>query len=152
MTRIGIISDTHGLLRPETLTALAGVDAILHAGDVGNIEILDALQAIAPVTAIRGNIDTHGLCAELPVTEFVTLGGKNFYMLHNINDLDLKPEAAGIDVVVYGHTHKSKLEARSGVLYFNPGSIGPRRFDLPISLGFMSITVNEIKAEIKTLP
>src|ERR1700734_2531014 len=123
---IGVISDTHGLLRPEALTALAGVEHILHAGDVGDIGILAALEAIAPVTAIRGNIDTEGACAELPATEMVLLGGKTFYLVHAIGDLDISPKAAGVDVVVYGHSHKASVERRGEVLYLNSGSAGPR--------------------------
>jgi hypothetical protein len=149
--RIGIISDTHGQLRPEALAALQGVSAILHAGDIGNIEILDTLRTIAPVTAIRGNVDTQGPCSELPETELVELGGKNFYLIHNLRDLDLKPEAAGIHAVISGHTHQPKLEARNSVLYFNPGSAGPRRFDTPVSLGFITITATGLKAELKNL-
>ncbi len=149
--RIGVISDTHGLLRPEALAVFAGVDAILHAGDVGNIEILDALQAIAPVTAIRGNVDIDGPCAALPATEFVTLAAKNFYLIHNLRDLDLKPEGASIDVVISGHTHQPLAQARSGVLYFNPGSAGPRRFELPVCLGFITVDGSNIESSIENL-
>jgi len=134
---IGVISDTHGLLRPEALDALRGATHILHAGDVGDIEILDALRSIAPVTAIRGNIDTHGPTAQLPATEAVELEGRLVYMLHSLADLDLKPEAAGIAVVIYGHSHKPSVEIRKGVLYLNPGSAGPRRFKLPISVAHL---------------
>ena len=134
---IGVISDTHGLLRPEALDALRGATHILHAGDVGDIEILDALRSIAPVTAIRGNIDTHGPTAQLPATEAVELEGRLVYMLHSLADLDLKPEAAGIAVVIYGHSHKPSVETRNGVLYLNPGSAGPRRFKLPISVAHL---------------
>lgn len=138
--RIGVISDTHGLLRPEALTALRGVDHILHAGDVGNPAIIDALSAIAPVTAIRGNIDSFGPCAQLPPTEFIELAGHNLYMLHDLAALDLDPSAAGISAVISGHSHKPAIEHRRGVLYFNPGSAGPRRFSLPISLGILELT------------
>jgi len=137
---IGVISDTHGLLRPEALAALQGVEYILHAGDVGDITILDALRTIAPVTAIRGNIDVHGACAELPETEAVELGGKLFYLVHSVHDLDIKPNAAGVAVVVSGHSHKAKVEVRDDVVYFNPGSAGPRRFSLPVTVGFVTIT------------
>ncbi len=136
--RIGVISDTHGLLRPEALTALADVEHILHAGDVGDAAILDALAAIAPLTAIRGNIDKEGRCAALPATEMVELGGTTFYMLHDRNQLDLNPAAAGISVVVSGHSHRPSIEHRGGVLYFNPGSAGPRRFSLPVTLGYIT--------------
>jgi uncharacterized protein len=134
---IGVISDTHGLLRPEALDALRGAAHIFHAGDVGDIAILDALREIAPVTAIRGNIDTHGPTAQLPATEAVELDGRLIYMLHSIADLDLKPDAAGIAVVIYGHSHKPAIEIRKGVLYLNPGSAGPRRFKLPITVAHL---------------
>jgi len=134
---IGVISDTHGLLRPEALVALAEAEHILHAGDVGNIEILDELRKIAPVTAIRGNVDVYGECAELPATEMVELGGRFFYMLHSVHDLDIAPKAAGVDVVVSGHSHKPLVEHRKGVMYLNPGSAGPRRFSLPVSVALV---------------
>lgn len=154
--RIGVISDTHGLLRNEALAALQGVDHILHAGDVGDIEILDALRKIAPVTAIRGNVDTHGACAALPATEMVELGGKNFYLVHSVHDLDISPAAAGVDCVVSGHSHQpeirysEKLERR-GVLYLNPGSAGARRFSLPVSLAYVTIDGDAMRAEITEL-
>jgi putative phosphoesterase len=149
--RIGIISDTHGLLRPEVLAALDGVDHILHAGDVGIQPILDALAKIAPVTAIRGNIDISGACCRLPESELIELGGKSFYLIHSLNDLDLKPEAAGIDVVISGHSHQHAIETRRGVLYLNPGSAGPRRFTLPVSLAFIYIENHCIRPEIVEL-
>lgn len=142
--RIGVISDTHGLLRPEAQAALRGVDHILHAGDVGDPAILDALREIAPVTAIRGNIDQAGACARLPATELVELDGHSIYMLHSLSDLDLDPAAAGISAVISGHSHQPKIEHRKGVLYFNPGSAGPRRFSLPISLGLLQVTENGV--------
>ncbi len=145
--KIGIISDTHGLLRSEALTALAGVDHILHAGDVGDSAILDRLRQIAPVTAIRGNVDTHGPCAELPPTDAVVLGGKLFYLVHSAHDLDVNPQAAGIDVVVSGHSHQPSLESRDGVLYLNPGSAGPRRFKLPVSIAIVEVG-NGVTAKI----
>jgi hypothetical protein len=135
--RIGILSDTHGLLRSEVAPALAGVDHILHAGDVGDPAILAALKTIAPTTAIRGNIDTHGPCAELPATEAIELDGRLFYLLHNIQDLDLNPAAAGVACVISGHSHKPLIETRAGVLYLNPGSAGPRRFSLPVTLALL---------------
>lgn len=143
---VGVISDTHGLLRPEALAALQGVDHILHAGDIGDAAILDALRAIAPVTAIRGNIDRAGACARLPATEFVELGGRSLYMLHNLAELDLDPLAAGIACVISGHSHQPKIERRKGVLYFNPGSAGPRRFSLPVSLGLLDIKNEGLEA------
>jgi putative phosphoesterase len=136
---LGILSDTHGLLRPEALTALRGVDHIFHAGDVGDSAILTALLRIAPVTAIRGNIDTHGPCADLPATETIELGGSLIYMLHSLADLDLNPAAAGIVVVISGHSHKPLIETRNNVLYLNPGSAGPRRFRLPITVAHLHV-------------
>ena len=149
--RIGVISDTHGLLRPEALRALAGVEAILHAGDVGDAGILDALRAIAPLTAIRGNIDTAGACAALPATELVELGGASFYMLHDVKMLDLDPVAAGIGVVVSGHSHRPGVERRRGVLFLNPGSAGPRRFSLPVTVAVVTVNSAEPQAEIVEL-
>ena len=124
---VGIISDTHGLLRPEALTALRGSHHIIHAGDVGAPEILEQLAAIAPVTAVRGNIDNEAWAGRLPETEVIELGGVSIYVLHDLAQLDLTLEASGFDVVIYGHSHLPKLETRNGVLYFNPGSAGPRR-------------------------
>ena len=149
--RIGIISDTHGLLRPEALKALRGVDHILHAGDVGEPSILDALRAIAPVTAIRGNIDVGGPCSHLPDTEVVTLHGRTFYMLHDRSALDLDPAAAGFAAVIFGHSHRPAIEWRNGVLYMNPGSAGPRRFSLPISLGLLTIHDGLMEPELVPL-
>jgi len=144
--KIAVISDTHGLLRPEVLPALTGVSRILHLGDVGKISILDDLRKIAPVTAIRGNIDHSGPCAELPETEVVPLEDSNhearyIYMLHNLNTLHLDPAAAKFAAVLYGHTHTPSITRKRGVLYFNPGSCGPRRFDLPVTIGLL--TLNE---------
>ena len=147
---VGVISDTHGLLRPEALVALAGVEHILHAGDVGDARILDALREIAPVTAIRGNVDQWGDCAELPATEYVELAGKAFYLVHSEDWLDLKPEAAGLACVVSGHSHKASVQTRGGVLYLNPGSAGPRRFKLPITLALMTVST-EIHVRIEEL-
>lgn len=146
--RIGVISDTHGLLRPEAIAALQGVDHILHAGDVGSDAILATLARMAPCTAIRGNID-HGLV--LPETEFAELGGHNIYMLHDLNRLDLEPLAAGIHAVVSGHSHRPLLEWRKGVLYFNPGSAGPRRFSLPVSIGFLDMNEDRLEGSLLTL-
>ncbi len=131
--RIGVVSDTHGLLRPEVLPLLEGYDHILHCGDVGDAEILEVLARIAPVTAIRGNIDTRGACARLPETEVVTLAGLDFYMLHDVHALDLDLAAAGFAAVLYGHSHKPEIRWDKGVLYLNPGSCGPRRFSLPVT-------------------
>ncbi len=148
---IGVISDTHGLLRPEAVSALRGVDHILHAGDVGEPAILEALRAIAPVTAIGGNIDVHGACAFLPATEIVTLHGKIFYMLHDRHALDLNPAVAGFAAVVSGHSHRPLIEWRNDVLYLNPGSAGPRRLTLPISLALVTIREDALDPQLVTL-
>ena len=145
---IGVLSDTHGLLRPELLPALVGVDHILHAGDVGDPAILTELSRIAPVTAIRGNIDTHGPNSLLPTTEAIELAGCLIYMLHSLDDLDLNPQAAGIGVVLYGHSHQPSTELRNGVLYLNPGSAGPRRFNLPITYALLRVHNSQPQAEI----
>jgi hypothetical protein len=131
---IGVISDTHGLLRVKALEALRGVDLILHAGDVGAPEILERLKSIARVVAVKGNIDTAPWANELPATAVVELGQANIYMLHDLTTLDLNPSAAGFHCVVSGHSHKPSRTERDGVLYVNPGSAGPRRFDLPVTL------------------
>jgi putative phosphoesterase len=150
--RIGVISDTHGLLRPEAFDALRGSEHILHAGDVGDATILNRLREIAPVTAIRGNIDRAGECARLPAIEIVQLAGHSFYMLHDLNDLDLDLAAAGISAVISGHSHQPLIEWRRDVLYFNPGSAGPRRFSLPVSVGFMEVAEgSDIEARLLTL-
>jgi putative phosphoesterase len=138
--KIGVVSDTHGLLRPEVAPALAGVDRILHLGDVGDPAILDALAKIAPVTAIRGNIDRTGPCSRLPETEVLLLDGHYIYMLHDLDTLHLDPAAAKFAAVLSGHTHKARIERRRGVLYLDPGSCGPRRFNLPISLGLLTVS------------
>ncbi len=136
---IGVISDTHGLLRPEAKAALREVEHVLHAGDVGDIAILDALREIAPVTAIRGNVDVAGACAKLPASDVVELGGRLFYLVHSVHDLDINPVAAGVAMVVSGHSHKASVQVRDGVIYFNPGSAGPRRFSLPVTVGFVTV-------------
>jgi putative phosphoesterase len=147
--RIGVISDTHGLLRAEAIAALEGSEHILHAGDGGDdAAILERLRAIAPVTGIRGNIDRSGTCAQLPETEFVSLGGRNIYMLHDRHALDLDPGSAGVAVVISGHSHKPSIQWVKDVLYFNPGSAGPRRFSLPISVGRLEIGDAGIVPEI----
>jgi putative phosphoesterase len=149
--RIGVISDTHGLLRPEALAALRNSDRILHAGDVGDPAILDRLRELAPVTAIRGNVDRGPLADALPATEVVEIERVSIYMIHDLAQLDLKPAAAGFRVVIYGHNHQPKIEEKNGVLYFNPGSAGPRRFHLPVSLGRIEIEKEKLKGEIITL-
>lgn len=137
--QIGVISDTHGLLRPEALVALKGSDLIIHAGDVGKPDILDALRTIAPTIAVRGNIDLTPPCSLLPPTEIIEAGPFLIYILHNLHDLDLDPAAAGFHAVISGHSHQQLQEERKGVLYLNPGSAGPRRFRLPVSIALLRI-------------
>lgn len=148
---LGVISDTHGLLRPEALRALRGSDRILHVGDIGAPEILDALAQIAPVNAVRGNVDAAPWAFSLPETEVVEVAGVSIYMLHDLGQLDLKPQAAGFGVVVHGHSHQPQIEERNGVLYFNPGSAGRRRFKLPVSVGRLMIEARKVRAELMEL-
>ncbi|HZU10350.1 MAG TPA: metallophosphoesterase family protein [Pseudacidobacterium sp.] len=148
---VGVISDTHGLLRPQAIDALRGVEHILHAGDVGDAAILDQLAQLAPVTAVRGNIDRSGPCAKLPPAELIELAGVSIYMLHDVHRLDLDPVAAGIQVVISGHSHQPLIETKKGVLYFNPGSAGPRRFSLPVSLGRLEIDTEKIQPKLLTI-
>jgi putative phosphoesterase len=142
MMRIGIISDTHGLLRPEAAERLADVHHIIHAGDIGSPEVIAGLRKIAPTTAIRGNIDRDAWARDYPDTELVKLAGRSIYVLHNLKELDLDPVASGIDIVVSGHSHRPKIETIDGVLYLNPGSAGPRRFTLPIALATLELSEN----------
>jgi putative phosphoesterase len=137
--KIGVISDSHGLLRPEVAPAFAGVERILHLGDVGKASILEELKKIAPVTAVRGNVDQTGLCRELPETEVVMIGGRYVYMLHDLGALHLDPAAGKFAAVLSGHTHIPNFYTRKGVLYFNPGSCGPRRFQLPVTVGLLEV-------------
>ena len=148
---LGVISDTHGLLRPEAVEALRGSDRILHAGDVGAPEILEALLQLAPVTAVRGNVDTDAWARSLPKAEVVEADGVSIYLLHDLGQLDLKPEAAGFRVVVYGHSHQPKIAEKNGLLYFNPGSAGPRRFHLPVSVGRLLVEAGKGRAELVEL-
>jgi uncharacterized protein len=150
MFRIGIISDTHGLLRPEAQRRLAGVDHIVHAGDIGRPEIVDALREIAPVTAIRGNVDSGEWAREYADTELVRLAGKSIYVLHDLKTLHIDARA-GVDVVVSGHSHVPKIESIGGILYLNPGSSGPRRFQLPITLATLEVTPEGLRPEIHDL-
>ena len=145
---VGVISDTHGLLRPEAVGALRGSDYIIHAGDVGDAEILKQLNANAPVTAVRGNVDREPWARKLPETQVLEAGGISIYILHSVADLDLKPEAAGFAAIVSGHSHIPKQEVRNGVLYFNPGSAGPRRFKLPVNVGRLVIEGGKVRGEI----
>ncbi len=137
--KIGVVSDTHGLLRPEVLPALEGVDAVLHLGDVGDPAILDALAKIAPLTAIRGNVDKSGPCSRLPETEVLLIEGGYLYLLHDLGTLHLDPAAAKFAAVLYGHSHKASIWQHKGVIYFNPGSCGPRRFNLAVTMGYLHI-------------
>lgn len=147
-TIVGIISDTHGLLRPEAIQALRGAQAIIHAGDVGREEILRRLKKIAPLTVIRGNIDTSAWASKLPATNALEVAGRSIYVLHNIDELDLDPAAAGFSAVIFGHSHRPLIEDRKGVLFFNPGSAGPRRFSLPISVGRLTIEDGKLTPEL----
>ena len=150
--RIGVISDTHGLLRPEVAPALKGVDRILHLGDVGKPSILKDLEKIAPVTAIRGNVDREGECAKLPETDVVLIEGRYIYMLHDLKTLHLDPAAGKFAAVLSGHTHVPNFFTKKGVLYFNPGSCGPRRFQLPVTVGLLTLEAKgELKAEVVSL-
>jgi len=149
--KVGVISDTHGLLRPEAIEALKRSEHIVHAGDVGDPAILERLGEIAPVTAVRGNVDKGAWARELPEIEVLELGGVAIYVLHEIGKLDLEPKAAGFLAVVYGHSHVPKEETKNGVLYFNPGSAGPRRFSLPISVGFLFVEEGKIRGEVVDL-
>jgi putative phosphoesterase len=149
---IAAISDTHALLRPELLPLLHGADHILHAGDVGNADILASLAKIAPVTAICGNIDTHGPCADLPATETLELAGCFIHILHDVHELDIHPHAAGIGLVLSGHSHQPSIALRDGVLYLNPGSCGPRRFNLPVTFARVHILSGIPTAEIIPVP
>jgi uncharacterized protein len=148
---VGVISDTHGLLRPEALTVLAGAQLIIHAGDIGGPDILPKLSRIAPVRAIRGNIDTEPWAKDLPEIMVVEVQDHSLFVLHDLKRLDLDPRAAGFAAVISGHTHSPTQEIRAGVLYFNPGSAGPRRFRLPVSLGLLRVTASAIRGELITL-
>jgi uncharacterized protein len=148
--RIGIISDTHGLLRPEAERALMGVNHIIHAGDIGRPEIIDSLRRIAPVTAIRGNVDIGEWARQYPDTKLVRLAGKSIYVLHDVKTLQADL-GAGIDVIVSGHSHVPKIDTVGGVLYLNPGSAGPRRFKLPITLATLVVTPEGMRPEIDDL-
>jgi hypothetical protein len=147
--KIGVVSDTHGLFRPEIKRALKGVERILHLGDVGDISVLKELGKIAPVTAVRGNVDREGPASELPETEVVLIADRYVYMLHDLKLLHLDPAAGKFAAVLFGHTHLPNYDVRKGVLYFNPGSCGPRRFKLPVTVGVLKVNKDgEFKAKI----
>ena len=154
MLRIGVISDTHGLLRPEALAQLQGSDHIIHGGDIGNPDILDQLAAIAPLTVVRGNNDNAPWAHAIPETARLDVGGVSIYAIHNIAMLDIEPVAAGVHVIISGHSHCPTKQFRSGILYLNPGSAGPRRFKLPVSVaellvdGPSSLTARLIELEL----
>jgi putative phosphoesterase len=152
MLRIGLISDTHGLLRPEASASLAGSDHIVHAGDVGDPAILDALAAIAPLTAIRGNVDVDAWAARLQETQSVSIGGITIHVVHDLKALAIDPRAARVRVVVSGHSHQPAIAERHGVLYVNPGSAGPRRFRLPITVAELIVDGDAVSAQIQELP
>jgi len=149
--RIGLISDTHGLLRPEASAFLRGSDRIVHAGDICDPRIIEALSAIAPLTVVKGNNDRGPWAERLPETDFVEAGGVSVYVIHDLSQLDIEPAAAGVQVVVSGHSHAPSVEQRDGVLYVNPGSAGPRRFRLPISVGELTIVDGVATARIVRL-
>ncbi len=148
---IGVISDTHGLLRREAVAALRGADRIIHAGDIGDPAILDRLSEIAPVTAVRGNVDREAWAKNIPETNVLEVDGLSIYILHILESLDLKPKTAGIDAIIYGHSHVPKQETKDGVLYFNPGSAGPRRFQHPVTIGKLIVQDGKIRAELVQL-
>jgi uncharacterized protein len=151
MVQIGVISDTHALLRPQALAALAGSDHIIHAGDIGDPSILEELMRLAPVTAVRGNVDHEDWARTIPQTNLLEIAGVSIYILHSLDDLDLNPQAAGFAAVVSGHSHVPGQHTRNGVLYFNPGSAGPRRFKLPVSVGKLLVANGAIRSEILPL-
>jgi len=148
---IGIISDTHGLLRPEAVEALRGVDLILHAGDIGTSDVLETLKGIAPVVAVRGNNDRGEWAERLPHWEVTEVGAIYIYMIHDVKEIDLSPAAAGFQVVVSGHSHKPSVNERKGVLYVNPGSAGPRRFSLPVTVARLKVDGDTVGAEVVEL-
>ncbi len=149
--RIGVISDTHGLVRDEAVAALGDSDLILHAGDVGSHDVLAALAAIAPVHAVRGNVDRDDWADDLPETRSVAVAGWHLHLLHNVAELDIDPAAEGCQAVIFGHSHKPLIESRSGVLFLNPGSAGPRRFRLPLCIARIKIDENGMVPEIVEL-
>jgi len=149
--KIGVISDTHGLLRPEALKILRGCEFIIHAGDIGDPAILGKLGELAPVTAVRGNVDRDSWARKIPETNVLEAGGVSIYVLHDLHQLDLKPEAAGFSAVISGHSHMPKQQTKNGVLYFNPGSAGPKRFKLPVSAGRLIVEGGVVRGEIVEL-
>ena len=149
--RIGLISDTHGLLRPEALRALAGVERIIHAGDIGKPEVIEALRNIAPVDAVRGNNDKAPWATQFPLSLALKFQDVGIHVLHDVRELDVDPAAAGFQVVIAGHSHKPQITERDGVLFVNPGAAGPRRFSLPVTVGYLTVTAGAARAQIKAL-
>jgi putative phosphoesterase len=145
---VGVISDTHGLLRPEAVSALRGSDLVIHGGDIGNPAVIEELRRLAPTFVVRGNVDTQSWAAALPMTERVAVGELSFYVLHDISQLDLDPAAAGFAAVIFGHSHKPSIETRRSVLFLNPGSAGPRRFKLPVTLARVRVSGQQLQPEI----
>ncbi|OLC00032.1 MAG: YfcE family phosphodiesterase [Candidatus Rokubacteria bacterium 13_1_40CM_68_15] len=148
---IGVISDTHGLVRPEALAALRGVDRVVHAGDIGSADVLARLGKIAPVSAVRGNNDRGPWAEALPLTDVVEVGEVSLYVLHDLHELDLEPRAAGFAAVISGHSHQPRVDTNDGVLYLNPGSAGPRRFKLPISVARVTVVGTRVTARLVAL-
>ena len=148
---VGVISDTHGLLRPEAIRALRGADMIIHAGDVGHPAVIEELRGVAPTFVVRGNIDKEHWAASLPMTAVVEVGDRLFYVLHEISQLDFDPAVAGFAAVVFGHSHVPSMETREGVLFLNPGSAGPRRFKLPVAIARVRVSGERIDSEIVEL-
>jgi putative phosphoesterase len=148
---VGVISDTHGLIRPQAVAALAGSDMIIHAGDVGASDVIDRLGGVAPTFVVRGNIDTAGWAAHLPPTRIVEVGALRVFVLHEISQLGLDPAAAGVAAVVFGHSHRASIETRGGVLFLNPGSAGPRRFKLPVTVARVRVSGLRMRPEIVEL-
>jgi uncharacterized protein len=149
--KIGLISDTHGLVRREALLALAGVDQIIHAGDIGGADVIEALSGIAPVDVVRGNNDKDPWGAKLPAWLALEFEGVSIHVLHDVKEMDVDPAAAGFRVVIAGHSHKPVVAERDGVLFVNPGSAGPRRFSLPVTVGFLRVEGGKAHAQIKSL-
>jgi putative phosphoesterase len=148
---VGVISDTHGLMRPQALAALQGCDLIIHAGDVGSTDVIKDLAGIAPTHVVRGNIDKADWAASLPMTEFVEIGGRRFYVLHEISLLDFDPADLGCAAVLFGHSHQPSIETHEGVLFLNPGSAGPRRFKLPVTVARIDLSGERMRPEIVEL-
>ncbi|OEF97837.1 metallophosphoesterase family protein [Desulfuribacillus alkaliarsenatis] len=149
--KIGIVSDTHGILRPEVVKELQGVDRILHAGDIVGLDIIEELERIAPVYAVRGNCDHGEWSMKFPKTDLIQLGEASIYLLHNLYEIDIAPGAAGVNIIICGHSHQPAFEEKAGIVYINPGSCGPRRFSLPISMAIMELESRQCKVQFINL-